>query len=193
VASLAGIEHGAGELAQGWEAPDSVFIRSWPESEAFQVLNGEPAMTLVPNLAVAGVLTIIVSLALGAWAVCCVSRRRGGLVLIAMALVLLLVGGGFGPPLVATIAGLGARGERARPPGSFAAGLAGIWPWALAGGVAAYLGLFPGLVLLSHFTGFESWVLVLVLTASAFAGLVLALAGARASDYAHRADAADDR
>jgi hypothetical protein len=52
VAALAGIEHGVGALRQGAVAPSTVVIESWPDTASFEVVGGEPAMTLVPNLAV---------------------------------------------------------------------------------------------------------------------------------------------
>jgi hypothetical protein len=61
VAVPAGMEHGIGEVRQGNVAPDGVTILSWPELEFFSILTGEPAMTLVPNLLVTGVLAILVS------------------------------------------------------------------------------------------------------------------------------------
>lgn len=41
LAGLAGIEHGIGEVLQGNVAPDGVTISSWPDSEVFDILNGE--------------------------------------------------------------------------------------------------------------------------------------------------------
>lgn len=49
--------------------PGSVLIESWPDVAAFEPLNGEPAMTLNPDLRVSGVVTILTSLALRWWAV----------------------------------------------------------------------------------------------------------------------------
>lgn len=48
LAGLAGIEHGIGEILQGNVAPEGIVIASWPDSEAFRILAGEPAMTIVP-------------------------------------------------------------------------------------------------------------------------------------------------
>ena len=59
LAGLAGIEHGIGEVFQGNVAPDWVMIESWPDSEVFDILSGEPAMTLVPNLLLTGILATV--------------------------------------------------------------------------------------------------------------------------------------
>jgi hypothetical protein len=185
LAALAGIEHGVGELLQGWVAPSSLVIESWPDTAGFEVVSGEPAMTLIPNLAVSGVITILVALVLGVWAVWFIDRPRGGLGLIGLSVLLLLVGGGFGPPLIGVIVGVAATRighTGARRPGSIRAGLARIWPWLLGAGVVGYVSLVPGIVLVSRFTGFDDPVLVSALTVVSFAGLILALVAAWAHD-----------
>lgn len=184
LAALAGIEHGVGEILQGWVAPSGLVIRSWPDTAAFEVLGGEPAMTIVPNLAVTGILAIITSLAF-AWAVWFIERPYGGLHLIALSLVLLLLGGGFGPPLIGIMLGVAAtRIGRERPgePGRVLMAMARVWPWFFAAGLIGYLSLVPGVVVLSYVTGFENAGLVSALGVLAFGGLFLALLAARARD-----------
>ncbi len=68
LAGLAGVEHGIGEALQGNVAPAGLAIVAWPGSEPFQVLSGEPAMTIVPSLLVTGILAILASLAYVLWA-----------------------------------------------------------------------------------------------------------------------------
>jgi hypothetical protein len=72
-------------------------ILSWPESDFFRSLSGEPAMTLVPNLLVTGILAALLSLALLLWAVLFVQRENGARVMILLSIALLLVGGGIFP------------------------------------------------------------------------------------------------
>ncbi|KUK27634.1 MAG: Uncharacterized protein XD60_0050 [Acetothermia bacterium 64_32] len=69
-------------------------------------------MTIVPNLLVTGVLTIIVSLAVIVWSVAFVQRKRGGLILILLSTAMLLVGGGFGPPIMGILAGVAGLGTK---------------------------------------------------------------------------------
>ncbi|HEX6208422.1 MAG TPA: hypothetical protein VF058_08715 [Actinomycetota bacterium] len=185
LAALAGIEHGVGEILQGSVPPESIVIESWPASEAFEILGGEPAMTVVPNLVATGILAIAVSVILGVWAVGFADRRRGGLVLILLSLLLFLVGGGFGPPLIGVIAGIAATGIGAVPrrrPGTLGRALGTAWAWILGAAVLGYLGLVPGIPLLATFGGVESAALVAALGLFAFAALFLALAAARARD-----------
>ena len=183
--AFAGIEHGVGEILQGPLAPGGVAIESWPDVKAFQILAGEPAMTVIPNLLVTGVLAVIVALAFGIWSVTFVERRHGGLVLIALSVLLLLVGGGFAPPLMGIILGIAATRIGAvsrRPPGGVARAMGRVWPWALGVGVLGYLGLFPGLVVASWLFGVSDPNLVLGLSAVSFAALLLAPIAARAHD-----------
>lgn len=72
-------------------------------------------MSLIPSFRLSGIATISLSLALAVWAIRASGRHRG-LGMLALALPLLLVGGGFGPPLVAGIAGFFAA--LARPAGA---------------------------------------------------------------------------
>jgi hypothetical protein len=59
---LIGIEHGLGEVLQGNSVPAGIVILSWPGSTFFAILGGEPALTVVPNLLLTGVLAILFSL-----------------------------------------------------------------------------------------------------------------------------------
>lgn len=94
------------------------------------------------------------------WVTAFVHREHGGPVLLLISLVLLLVGGGFGPPIFGLI--LGAAATRINAPLAWwrarsTAGpvrlLARLWPWTLAACVVAWLLVFPGTVLLDHFFG----------------------------------------
>jgi hypothetical protein len=69
-----------------------------------------------------------------------------------------------------------------RAPGRVARALAPVWPFALAVGVLGYLGLVPGVVILSCLFGVGDSNLVLGLTVVAFGGLLLAPVAARAHD-----------
>lgn len=185
LAALAGVEHGVGEILQGPVRPPSVAIESWPDTAGFEILSGEPAMTLVPNMAVTGVLAIIAALAVGVWAVWFIQRPHGGLILIGLSVLLLLVGGGFGPPIVVAIIGVAATRigkQRQKEPGFIGSVLARAWPWLLSAGLVGYLGLVPGMVLVSRVTGFDNPYMVSGLMLAAFAGLILSLVAARLHD-----------
>ncbi len=159
---VAGIEHGIGEALQGSIAPDGPMILSWPGPGLFSILGGEPALTIVPNLLVSGILTIFFSLFFLAWAVLFVQRKHGGLVLILLSVVMLLVGGGIFPPVFGIIIGVVATRIhapltfwRARLPVGLRLFLAKLWPWSLAAGLIAWLSMFPGMLLLAYFFGMD--------------------------------------
>ena len=185
LASLAGIEHGVGEILQGPVQPAGLVILSWPDSEAMRVLAGEPAMTVVPNLLVSGIAAVLVAVAVGVWSVMFIDRRYGGLVLILLSLLLLLTGGGFGPPLMGVIVGVAASRMHVVPseaPGRVLHLLAASWSWFFTIAVLGFLSLLPGVVLLNLFSTADFSVLVAVLPFISFASLILALIGARARD-----------
>lgn len=185
LAALAGMEHGVGAFLQGAVAPSSLVIESWPDTAGFEVVSGEPARTPSPNLAVSGVVAILVALAVGIWAAWYIDRPQGGLVLIGLSVLLLLAGGGFGPPLIGVIAGVTATriGRSGREqPGPVWAALTRLWPWLLGAGLVGYLLLVPGMVLVSRFTGFGNPLVVSGLTVFSFTILILTPVATRAHD-----------
>jgi hypothetical protein len=136
LAGLGGLTHGIGEVLQGNVAPDGIIIDSWTAGPIATNMDGEPAMTIVPNLLLTGVLTIIVSLAIIVWAAAFVRRKNGGRVLLLLSVGMLLVGGGFGPPLIGLSAGWAGTGInspltwwRTRLSDNVQRWLARSWPW----------------------------------------------------------------
>ena len=108
-----------------------------------------------------------------------------------LCVLLLLVGGGFGPPLI----GVGRvrrdknwcrspAASRAFRPGRGAALAVGrLWPWILGAGVLGDLSLLPGTVPLGQLLGVDNPGLVYAHIVFSFAGLILALAAARVEDH----------
>ncbi len=159
IMALAGIEHGIGEICQGSVAPHGIMILSWPESEFFQNLGGEPAMTVIPNLLVTGVLAVLVSLALLIWSVLFAHRKNAGRIMIFLSIARLLVGGGIFPPLLGILIGVVAT--RIQSPliwwrthlsPCVRRFLAGLWPWSYTACIIAWLALLPGVPLLEYFS-----------------------------------------
>jgi hypothetical protein len=168
LAGLMGIEHGLGETLQGNVAPDGMMILSWPDSELFHILAGEPAMTIIPNLLVTGILATLFSSIFLVWATVFVQRKNGGLVLILLSIAMLLVGGGFGPPVLGIIVGVtGTRinapltGWRARLSIGSRRFLGKLWPRSFGTSLAAWVLLFPGSILLDYFFGVSNPELVI--------------------------------
>ena len=189
IMALAGIEHGIGEILQGSVSPNGIMILSWPESEFFRSLSGEPAMTVIPNLLVTGVLAVFVSLALLVWAVLFVHRKNGGWIMITLSAAMLLVGGGIFPPIFGIL--IGAVATRIHTPGSslknhrlggFQRFLARLWPWSYAACIIAWLCLLPGVPLLDYFFGGDNTVVILAILFFALSTLVLTVVTGFARD-----------
>jgi hypothetical protein len=121
-------------------------------------MGGEPGMTIVPNLLITGILCIGVSLAVVVWAAALVQRNKGGLVLIFLSVAMLLVGGGFAPPLVGLLAGVAGIGInspstwwRTHLPAKLRRVLARLWPWVFSICVVSGLFLVVGSLILVYF------------------------------------------
>lgn len=160
LAGLGGLTHGVGEMLQGNIPSNGMFIDSWTQGPIATHMGGDPAMTIVPNLLITGGLAIIVSLATVAWAAAFVQRKHGGAVLILLSIAMLLVGGGFGSPIIGTLAGIAGTSInapltwwRTRLAGNAGRFLAQLWPWVF--GVAFINGvfLFVGAIILVYAFG----------------------------------------
>lgn len=183
LAGLVGIEHGTGEILQGSVAPVGLVILSWPDAPFFESLAGEPAMTLLPNLLLAGVLSCLFSLAYLITAVRFSHRRNAPAALLVLAAIMLVVGAGFGPPVLGGIVALAAtrirrplNAKRIRLPGSLQTLLAQLWPWTYGAALLTWLLLFPGLGLLAYFLGFDNPAVTTTVIILSFVLLLLAFA-----------------
>jgi len=170
IMALAGIEHGIGEVLQGSTAPSGVMFLSWPESAFFRSLGGEPAMTVIPNLLVTGILSIFISLILLVWATLFITRKNGGRIVILLSIAMLLVGGGIFPPILLII--IGAVGTRINTPLTWwrmhlSTGsrrfMGNLWSWSFVICISAWLCMFPGLAILGYFFGVNDPTLILIL------------------------------
>jgi len=180
LAGIAGLVHGITEILQGNIRPAGFMFASIgdpciPEKVWHAC---EPAMTILPNLLVAGVLTVIVGLLVMVWSVAFIQSITGGGILILLSIILLLVGGGFFPPLIG-IAG-GVAGTRINKPltdkhsGSLLQFLAKTWPWPLIIFVVWLLGQYLIGYLANDFLrsimGFSLLLIVVLLPLSIFIG-----------------------
>ena len=157
LAGLGGLTHGIGEVLQGNVKPGGIIIDSWTQGPIATHMGGEPGMTIVPNLLVTGLLTILVSLAVVVWAAL-VRNRNGGRILVLLSVIMLLVGGGFGPPIIGILAGVAGTGIgapstwwRKRLSVNVRRFLAPLWPWIFGIAVANGVFLVIGSVILVYF------------------------------------------
>ena len=136
-AGLAGIEHGYFEILQGNTRPESLMIVSMgPPCVPEEIWNAcEPAMTILPNFLLTGILAVLTGLFIVIWSLALIPRKHGGLVLILSSVLLLLLGGGLFPPLIGIVGGVAGLkinkplgGVRSNRTLGIAARL---WPWPL--------------------------------------------------------------
>jgi hypothetical protein len=183
----AGIEHGVGEILQGNAPLPGLMFPSWPDAAFFRIMSGEPAMSIVPNLLVTGILAVLFSLGYIFWAATFVRRRNGGWVLILLGAGMLLAGGGMVPPVLAALIGVFGNTIHGSLPTGDSEGrrspAARAWPWIYGASVAAWLLLFPGANILGTFFGVEDPAVVVVLSGLAIVSLAATSVMAYAADH----------
>lgn len=175
IMALAGIEHGIGEILQGNVAPEGIMILSWPGSEFFRIQAGEPAMTILPNLLITGILAVFFSLIFLFWTTLFVQRKNSGRVMLLLAIAMLLFGGGIFPPIfcvvisaLATKINSSLPWWRAHLPVHFRIFLGKLWPLFFSMCVITWLFMLAGINSLDYFLGIQNDNLMYALMISAF-------------------------
>jgi hypothetical protein len=149
VAGIAGLEHGYFEILRGNEKPESLMIASiGPPCVPEEAWNAcEPAMTIIPNFLITGILAVILGLLILLWSGAFVQRRSGGVILILLSVMLLLFGGGIFPPLIGIVGGLAGlkinKPLTRKTPGGTLRFFSNLWPWPLVVFLIWILGQFP--------------------------------------------------
>ena len=153
---IGGITHAVGEILQGDVAPGGFFFNSWAVGPIAENLGGQPGLSVIPNVLISGIVTLFVSIAIIVWATAFVRRKYGGSILILLSVLLLLFGGGVGPPAVGILAGFAGRQRGShfrwwakRLRGGLGRLLARLWPWVFALTVANGILLFLGSLVLA--------------------------------------------
>jgi hypothetical protein len=148
-AGVAGLEHGFFEILQGNITPEGMAIFSiGPPCVPDEVWNRcEPAMTVVSNYLISGILSLVLGLAVLIWVLWFLNRKHGGAILIGLNVLLLLFGGGFFPPLIGIVGGIAGLKIHApfktKSPGKIKEFLSKMWPWPLVIFTIWILGQFP--------------------------------------------------
>lgn len=148
VAGVAALEHGYFAFIQGNTPTPGLAFPSWgPPCVPEEIWHAcEPAMSIIPNFLMTGILAMLLSLVLLVWAVWFVQSKYGGWVQMALSVLLLLFGGGFFPPIIAFVGGLaGTQINRSLSgsPARLTRFAAKLWPWSLVIFVGWTLGQFP--------------------------------------------------
>ncbi len=102
-AGLLGMEHGFLETLHGNVATKGLKIMAADFELPFP-FGHEPAMTVIPNFLVTGIVAMVIGLAIILWSSVFVQRKNGAAVLFLLSIALLLDGGGFGPISLLVIA-----------------------------------------------------------------------------------------
>ena len=148
-AGIAGLEHGYFEILQGSTRPASpaFFPSMGPPCVPEQIWNAcEPAMSILPNFLITGILAVLLGLGTIVWSAGFLQRKHGGLVLILLSIALLLFGGGFFPPIIGLVGGVaGAKinSPLSGKPGKITHWAAKLWPWPLVIFLVWVWGQFP--------------------------------------------------
>jgi hypothetical protein len=157
ISGLFGIEHGIGEFLQGNIKPSGLMIQAWPNSPVFNIIGGEPAMTIIPNMQITGVAAIIVSSLVAIWSIAFVNRKFGGPILIFLSIIQLLVGGGIAPIVQLILVGFSAlaiNSKYIRLRKILSENVLHIaekgWIWIFSITVLLCLSLFPGSIILGQ-------------------------------------------
>src|SRR3990172_13342970 len=138
VVGLAGMEHGFFEMLQGNVTPSGLVIDAIGPAQKLWLGATEPALTVIPNFLVSGILAMIVGALVTIWAVAFVQRKYGALILLLLSIVLFLVGGGSPPIFLGVVASLVAT--RINKPLAWwhahlsvnvRGFLAKLWPWSM--------------------------------------------------------------
>ncbi len=135
---LAGIEHGFFEMLQGNVTPSDIMIDAIGPEQKFWEYATEPALTIIPNFLVTGILAIIFGLLVTIWAYAFIDKKYGARILLLLSIILWLVGGGFAPIFMSILAFATAtrinkplKWWRAHLPVNLRGFLAKLWPWSI--------------------------------------------------------------
>lgn len=134
---ILGLEHGIGEILQGNAAAATTVINAYKAPGLLFPFGVEPAMTLIHNYLITGILAVITGLLIMIWSAFFIQNKGGGIILYLLAILSLLVGCGFAPIFVLLLTGIaGFKIKSAfklwrKTPAGMRQVLARLWPWLL--------------------------------------------------------------
>jgi hypothetical protein len=157
---FSGVNHGVFEFLQGNKPTNGFLINAIGEAHRFWPSGTEPALTIVPNFMLTGIISVIVGLAIVIWSIWFLPTRHGRTVFLGLFILSVLVGGGIGQmfffiPAWAFATRMGkplAWWRKVLPPGTWPF-LSRLWPVTLLLATVAILiglemaifGYFPGM------------------------------------------------
>ncbi len=138
ISSLYGLEHGIFEILQGNTVPESPLIDAIGPANEFFSGAMEPALTIIPNFLIAGILTVILGILGIVWSIAFIRKRYGSLGMLIISVLLVLIGGGSPPMTIGIISSILAT--RINKPLNWwdrhlstktQESLSKVWPWGL--------------------------------------------------------------
>ncbi len=132
---ILGLEHGIGEILHGNIAITTTVINAYTGKGLPFPFGVEPAMTIIPNYLITGILAVITGLIIMAWSAFFIHKKFGSIILYLLLILLLLVGGGFAPILFLILSGIAGFKIKSsfklwnKTPSVFRGFLALLWPW----------------------------------------------------------------
>ncbi|PKO19081.1 MAG: hypothetical protein CVU39_00590 [Chloroflexi bacterium HGW-Chloroflexi-10] len=96
VLGISGLNHGIFETLQGAVPTPGLIIQAIGDDQQMWVHGTEEAFTILPNFLLAGILTILFSLAIIVWTVFFIERKHGPAIFLLLFVLLFLSGGGIG-------------------------------------------------------------------------------------------------
>ena len=143
---LAGVEHGILEILQGNVKPNGIMVDAIGPEQKLWELATETVLTIIPNMLISGILSIILGGLVTIWAYAYVDRKYGAVVLLFLSIALFLVGGGFTPIFITILAFIAAtrinrplKFWRSRVPATLRNLIAMLWPWTLIVSVVSFV------------------------------------------------------
>ena len=103
-----GLEHGVGEILQGNTPTPGLKIYAYSAPGLAFPFGREPALSVVHNYLISGILTIVFGLIIIIWSIKLLEIKFGGLGLLCLSIIFFLTGGGFGPFTTLIFAGIAA-------------------------------------------------------------------------------------
>ena len=86
LAGIGGLVHGIGEMLQGNVDTPGIWIYSWTQGPIATNMGGESGITVLPTILLAGIFTIIISIAVIIRSVAFSGKKHGGVIMLIMSI-----------------------------------------------------------------------------------------------------------
>lgn len=90
------INHGFFEILQGFQPTNGILIDAIGPYQRFWTEGTEPALTLIPNYLISGIVAVVIGIAIIIWSIWYLPSRQGRTVYLSLFLLSFLLGGGIG-------------------------------------------------------------------------------------------------